>query len=196
QTVVDHFEIARFEDVERHLSARQEQRARQRKHRDRRGQIGRAAIDRVHRHRASTLPEGGQSEAGPPYRHGGTARCAPLPALHAHANRSDDSRLRPATVASSVGPQASNSCTSCLRAPSSFHLRSRRTISISWSSASLRLPLEFKASARSKRAWWSSGLAATFCSSSASGPTAAACSASSIAEATAATALSMQLASG
>ncbi len=42
----------------------------------------------------------------------------------------DDSRLRPATVASSVGPQASKNCTSCLRAPSSFHLRSRRTISI------------------------------------------------------------------
>ena len=46
-----------------------------------------------------------------------------------YANNMDDSRRRPATVASSVGPQASNSCTSCLRAPSSFQLRSRLTIS-------------------------------------------------------------------
>ena len=45
------------------------------------------------------------------------------------ANRIDDSRRRPSRVASSVGPQASNNCTSCLRAASSFHLRSRRTIS-------------------------------------------------------------------
>ena len=47
-----------------------------------------------------------------------------------YENKIDDSRLRPSTVASSVGPQASNNCTSCLRAPSSFHLRSRLTISI------------------------------------------------------------------
>ena len=45
-----------------------------------------------------------------------------------YENSTDDSRLRPSTVASSVGPQASKNWTSCLRAPSSFHLRSRLTI--------------------------------------------------------------------
>src|SRR6185369_15937728 len=48
-----------------------------------------------------------------------------------YENRTVDSRLRPSTVASSVGPQASKNCTSCLRAPSSFHFRSRLTISSS-----------------------------------------------------------------
>lgn len=44
-------------------------------------------------------------------------------------NSSEDSLRRPAMVASSIGPQASKNWTSCLRAPSSFQLRSRRKIS-------------------------------------------------------------------
>ncbi len=59
--------------------------------------------------------------------------------LTRYENRIVDSRLRPSTVASSVGPQASKNCTSCLRAPSSFHLRSRLTISSSCCVASVRL---------------------------------------------------------
>ena len=54
--VVDHREIARLEDVERHLPARQQQRAGQRKHRDHVRQIGRPAIDHVHRHCRSPDP--------------------------------------------------------------------------------------------------------------------------------------------
>jgi hypothetical protein len=56
QAVVDHLEVARLEDVERHLTARQKQGARQREDRDDLGQIGKAAIDRVHRHREVHLP--------------------------------------------------------------------------------------------------------------------------------------------
>src|ERR1700744_5268148 len=72
-------------------------------------------------------------------------RC-PLFGIMLYANRIDDSRLRPAIVASSVGPQASKNCTSCLRAPSSFHLRSRLTMLIKFSSASDRRPLPLSAS--------------------------------------------------
>src|SRR3546814_8367365 len=43
----------------------------------------------------------------------------------AHANSSEDNRRRVSMVNGSVGPQASKKVTSCLRAPSSFHLRSR-----------------------------------------------------------------------
>src|SRR5207253_319350 len=71
---------------------------------------------------------------------------------HAYENRIVDSFLRPSTVASSAPPHASNNCTSCLRAPSSFHLRSRLTIVSNWSVASARLPCAFSAVARSKRA--------------------------------------------
>ena len=52
--VVDHRQIARLENVERHLPARQQKRARQRKHRHDMGQIGRPAIDGVHRHERSS----------------------------------------------------------------------------------------------------------------------------------------------
>ncbi len=112
QRVVDHLQIARLENVERHLAARQQQGARQRKHRDRAGQIVRAAIDGVHRHERtrlllrSSVPDpvirraAGSSYAG--------RRSADRPcAAHNQANSTDDSFLRPPTVASSVGPQAS-----------------------------------------------------------------------------------------
>jgi hypothetical protein len=106
--VVDHFKIARLEDIERHLSTRQQQRARQRKDRNDFRKIRRPSIDRIHRHRFASARH---------HRSG-------------YENRIEDRRRRPETVASSVGPQASKNCTSCLRAPSSFHLRSRLTISI------------------------------------------------------------------
>src|SRR5271168_5354743 len=69
-----------------------------------------------------------------------------------YENRIVDNRFRPSTVASSVGPHASKNCTSCLRAPSSFHLRSRLTISSSRLVASVRSPLALSAMARSNRA--------------------------------------------
>src|SRR3546814_5289023 len=53
----------------------------------------------------------------------------------AHANSSEDNRRRFSIVSGSVGPQASKKVTSCLRAPSSLHLRSRRTTSSSPSAA-------------------------------------------------------------
>ena len=55
-------------------------------------------------------------------------------------------------VAGSLTPQASNNCTSCLRAASSFQARFLATSVNSSSSAPSRSPLAFSASARSKRA--------------------------------------------
>src|SRR5215468_2176657 len=55
QRIVDHHKIARLEDVERHLSARQQQRARERKYRDHLGEVARLMIGRVHRHRRTPL---------------------------------------------------------------------------------------------------------------------------------------------
>ena len=110
--VVDHREIARLEDVERHLPARQQQRAGQRKHRNHVRQIGRPAIDHVHRHCRSPDPTASDR----------TRRSAST------QTGSTTSLRRPLTVASSVGPHASKNWTSCLRAPSSFHLRSRLTM--------------------------------------------------------------------
>ena len=102
----------------------------------------------------------------------------------------------PAMLCSSIGPQASKNCSSCLRAPSSFQARSALMMAIRWSTASSRRSWALSASARSKRAWWSFGLAATVASSSAVSPSAAACSASSMAARTAAIAGSAALASG
>src|SRR5262249_18137246 len=165
QGIIDHREIARFENVERHLPARQQQRARQWKDRDHVGEVAGVLVDRIHGHRrpptAATRPDLARLILA--------LRPAPRHAADQAArqeNKIDDSRLRPLTVASSVGPQASKNWTSCLRAPSSFHLRSRLTISSRLSTASWRRPLAFNATARSKRAWWSRGLAATFCSRS------------------------------
>ena len=101
ERLVDHGEVARLEDVERHLAARQEQRARQREDRDHVGQ-GPAVPDR-----RRSWP-------------------CPRPRWARQANSSDDSRRRPARVMSSIGPQASKNWTSCLRAASSFQVRSRR----------------------------------------------------------------------
>jgi len=50
QGVVDHGEIARLENIERHLPARQQQRARQREHWNHGRQIDRPAVLGVHRH--------------------------------------------------------------------------------------------------------------------------------------------------
>src|SRR3979490_2489689 len=50
QSVVPHRQIARLEDVERHLTARQQQRAGQRKHRDHLGKVARPAIIGIDRH--------------------------------------------------------------------------------------------------------------------------------------------------
>jgi hypothetical protein len=50
QSVIDHRQIARLENVQRHLAARQQQRTRQRKHRNDFGKISRAMIGRVDRH--------------------------------------------------------------------------------------------------------------------------------------------------
>ena len=72
QRVVDHRQIARLENIERHLPARQQQRARQRKHRDDVRQVDRPAISGVHRHRFT--PQ------------------LPFAAAH-HENRSDDKPL-------------------------------------------------------------------------------------------------------
>ena len=125
ERVVDHHQIARLENVERQLPARQQQRARQRKHRDHLRQVGGPEIACVHRHRGSpTSAAAGWPDQFP-------ARCLTRTGWTTAA-------CGPSTVASSVGPQASKNCTSCLRAPSSFHLRSRRTISIRLSTASWR----------------------------------------------------------
>src|SRR5262249_32139893 len=50
QRVIEQCDGAGFEDIERHLSARQYQRPRQRKDRDHIGEIVRPLIDRIHRH--------------------------------------------------------------------------------------------------------------------------------------------------
>src|SRR3546814_479185 len=71
----------------------------------------------------------------------------------AHANSSEDNRRRVSMVNGSVGPQASKKVTSCLRAPSSFHLRSRWMTSSNALAAASRFPAACSASARSKRAW-------------------------------------------
>ena len=86
QRIIDHRQIARLENVERKLPARQQQCARQREHRDDLRQVRRPAINRVRWHRQSSGVRPGKS---------------------CQANRIDDNRLRPSTVASSVGPQAS-----------------------------------------------------------------------------------------
>ena len=80
QRVVDHRQIARLEDVERHLPARQQQRARQRKHRDRLRQVDRPAVLGVHRHLFALMlrspPQAGVSkhEAAPILRDGRVPR--------------------------------------------------------------------------------------------------------------------------
>ena len=51
--------------------------------------------------------------------------------IWSYENSALESRRRPSSVAGSFGPHASKNCTSCLRAASSFHLRSRRMASIS-----------------------------------------------------------------
>src|SRR5579871_6431559 len=48
--VVDHGKITRFENIERHLPARQQQGAGQRKYRNDLGQVGRSAIFGIDRH--------------------------------------------------------------------------------------------------------------------------------------------------
>jgi hypothetical protein len=50
QRIVHHRQIARLEDVERHLAARQQQRAGQRKHRDYLGKVAGPAIFGIDRH--------------------------------------------------------------------------------------------------------------------------------------------------
>ena len=50
KSIVDHGEIALLEDVQRHLPARQQERAGQRKHRDHLGKVGWPAIFGVDRH--------------------------------------------------------------------------------------------------------------------------------------------------
>src|SRR3546814_11823258 len=78
----------------------------------------------------------------------------------AHANSSEDNRRRVSMVNGSVGPQASKKVTSCLRAPSSFHLRSRWMTSSNALAAASRFPAACSASAGSERAWCSLWLAA------------------------------------
>src|SRR5580658_1957901 len=75
----------------------------------------------------------------------------------AHAKRSDERRRRADCVKGSAPPIASKYLTSCFRAASSFHFRSRRTSSRSSSTACSRLPPAKSAPARSSRAWWSLG---------------------------------------
>ena len=118
QRVVDHRQVARLEDVERQLAARQQQRAGQREDRDHR-RAGPAGPDRPR-----------------------SCPCRLLAALDRPSGEQDrrTASAARAIVISSVGPQASKNWTSCLRAASSFQLRSRRTISRSWSIASSRRP--------------------------------------------------------
>ncbi len=98
QRVIDHREIARLENIERHLAARQQQCAGQREHRNVLGQVDRSAIDRIHRHRRPPCPGlpdeslrqteprtnacGPQSlprRSGPMHRRTGRAACARRP---------------------------------------------------------------------------------------------------------------------
>ena len=53
QGIVDHRKVTRLENIERHLAARQQQRARQRKHRDHLGKVAGPAIFGIDRHRRS-----------------------------------------------------------------------------------------------------------------------------------------------
>src|SRR5262249_2882788 len=55
QRIVDHSEIARLEYVERHLSARQQQSACERKHRNDGSDVAGRSVDRIHRHGRSLL---------------------------------------------------------------------------------------------------------------------------------------------
>src|ERR1700722_6956912 len=50
ETVVEHRKIARLKDVERHLAARQQQRARQREYRNHLGQLAGPVIFGIDRH--------------------------------------------------------------------------------------------------------------------------------------------------
>src|SRR5487761_440346 len=82
-----------------------------------------------------------------------------------HANKMVESRRRAATVSGSASPMASKNFSSWRRAASSFHVRSRLMISNNWSIAFSRSPAANSATARSSRAWWSLGSAASRASS-------------------------------
>jgi hypothetical protein len=56
ERVVDHHQVARLENVERQLSARQQERAFERKHRNDLRKVGGPEITCVHRHRGSPDP--------------------------------------------------------------------------------------------------------------------------------------------
>src|ERR1700733_7328960 len=181
QRIVKHLEIAGLKHGELDRPAWQEKRARHRKQRDRRRHLGRSGEVAVELHCALLI-----------------LRMLLLQTLLAvrGQNQTADSLRRAATDAGSIRPQASNSCNNCLRAASSFHLRSRRMISSSWSAAPSRCSFADSAIARSKRAWWLSGLAATACSRGASSPTFEACSARCNAAQAATTAGSCSLPAG
>src|SRR5262249_26779709 len=107
--VVEHRQIAFFEDIERQAPARQQQHADQRKDRQFTGQGPGRVIAAAH--------------------------AAPT-RVAAQENRIEDSLRRPPTVIGSFGPLASKYFTSCLRASSSFQARSRLMLSSRWSIAS------------------------------------------------------------
>src|SRR6202043_3147422 len=111
QGIVDHRQIARLENIERHLAARQQQRAGQREHRNVLGKLAGSAVFGIDRHLRSRC-----YDMSFVYLRILTAK--PLCTLAEYAiyeNRIVDSRLRPSTVASSAPPHASKNCTSCLR---------------------------------------------------------------------------------
>ena len=126
QRVIDHRQITRLENIQRQRTARQQQRAGERKNRNDRRQFRRplGRRDRVSSSRNSTatsLSSAGAKPPGPEYQR---RQFSPAPS----------------TAAGSIRPQASKNCTSCLRAASSFHLRSRLMISSRRSAAASRSP--------------------------------------------------------
>ena len=123
QGVEHHGEIARLEDVERQLAARQQQHARQRKDRQRLGQLLEARARRDCRSGMRSRSMCGRSWR----RRAGTQE-----------NRMVDSRLRPSTASGSEKPSASKNFRSCWRAASSFQLRSALIMASSSSIASWR----------------------------------------------------------
>ena len=104
--VVEHLEIARLEHGELDRPARQEKRPGKRKERDRLRHLGR--------------PGEGAIEL-----HGALLILRTLFAADRCQNQIADSLRRAATDSGSIRPQASKNCNNCLRAASSFHLRSR-----------------------------------------------------------------------
>src|SRR3954447_5396345 len=119
--VAHHVAIARFENVQRQLRAREQDRSGQRKDRQ--------------------------------------------PEQSAHVNSTADKRRRWALDQGSSSPCASRSWRKRLRAAPSFHSRSRRTTSSKSSAPPSRFPAAIFAEANSNRASWSSGFAASRCSS-------------------------------